>query len=407
MSYVLSRRASFWVAAVVAGLALWGSAAPTVAYPLYARAWHLTPTVTTAIFAIYPVVLIPVLLIFGNLSDVIGRRAAMLIGVVTLSAGSLALALAPDLGWVLAGRGLMGVGVGFALSPATAAMVEFGEPRRASSMTTAATATGLALATLVGGALVQYAPAPMHLSFWVLLVITVATAVAVGFMARHTRDETTGPWRPRALHLPRATRAPFLAGALGVSAAYACGAIFLALGAQIAHDLVRSDNALLNGAVISVSAAAIGVVAIVARRVPPLVTLPLGTGIAVVGFALLIGAGLAQSLVLFLLTAVVSGTAYSLLFSGGLALVAASAPQHHRGAVISTAFSLGYLIQAGAALGLGAIATSVGLQRAIEVGSPLIVALAALSIVISRISPPVPATTQLTTEPLTQGTSPD
>ena len=52
-----------------------------------------------------------------------------------------------------------------------------------------------------------------------------------------------------------------MAGALGISAAYAMGAIFLALGAQIARDLVRRDNAFLDGAIIALSAVAIGVVA--------------------------------------------------------------------------------------------------------------------------------------------------
>ena len=78
----LTPRASFWTAALVAGLALWASGAPTVVYPLYAAQWNLSPAVTTAIFAAYPVVLIPVLIIFGNLSDYIGRRAAILIGLV-------------------------------------------------------------------------------------------------------------------------------------------------------------------------------------------------------------------------------------------------------------------------------------------------------------------------------------
>ncbi len=172
----LSERGSFWTAASVAGLALWASGAPTVVYPLYAQQWELQPSVTTAIFAIYPIVLVPVLIVFGNLSDVIGRRAAILMGLGALTAGSIAFGLAPDLTWVFIGRALMGVGVGLSLSPATAAMVEFGGrdgARRASSATTAATATGLALATVVGGALVQYAPAPLHLSFWVLTAVTV------------------------------------------------------------------------------------------------------------------------------------------------------------------------------------------------------------------------------------------
>jgi hypothetical protein len=52
-------------------------------------------------------------------------------------------------------------------------MVEFspaGQASRAGSITTAAQALGLALALLVGGALIAYAPLPTRLNFWVLFV---------------------------------------------------------------------------------------------------------------------------------------------------------------------------------------------------------------------------------------------
>ena len=84
---VLGRRGSFWTAAAVAGISLWTSAAPTTSYPLYAKTWHLTPTATTAIFAVYPVVLVAFLLLFGQLSDFIGRRATMLYGVGAMLVG--------------------------------------------------------------------------------------------------------------------------------------------------------------------------------------------------------------------------------------------------------------------------------------------------------------------------------
>lgn len=390
----LSERGSFWTAASVAGLALWASAAPTVVYPLYAQEWQLEPSVTSAIFAIYPLVLVPVLIVFGNLSDVIGRRAVILMGLAALAAGSIAFGLAPDLTWVFVGRALMGVGVGLSLSPATAAMVEFGGrdgARRAGSATTAATATGLALATLVGGALVQYAPAPLHLSFWVLTAITLIVGVFTFLLPRHTRDESVAPWRPRAPRMPRDERPLFIAGTLAVSAAYAMGAIFLALGAQIARDLVRSDDAFVDGAVISLSAVAIGVVAVAARRLRPRLAVTLGPVLALVGLGLLIVAGLGHSLPAFIASSLVAGAGYSLMFAGGLGLVTVSAPAHHRAGVISAAYVVAYFVQAVAALGLGVLATASGLQIALEVGAPVIVLLGVAALAMANLPRRAPA----------------
>jgi hypothetical protein len=59
--YELGRRASFWVAAGVVGHTLWTRAAPAMTYPLLAEEWHLTHTVTTGIFAIYPIIVAAVL----------------------------------------------------------------------------------------------------------------------------------------------------------------------------------------------------------------------------------------------------------------------------------------------------------------------------------------------------------
>jgi MFS family permease len=73
----LGRQASFWVSAGVVAHTLWGSAAPAMTYQLYAEEWRLTHTVTTGIFAIYPIVVVTVLIFFGDISDHIGRRATL------------------------------------------------------------------------------------------------------------------------------------------------------------------------------------------------------------------------------------------------------------------------------------------------------------------------------------------
>ena len=77
---MLGRQVSFWVSAGVVAHTLWTSAAPAMTYRLYAEEWHLTHTVTTGIFAIYPIVVVTILIIFGDISDHIGRRTTMLVG---------------------------------------------------------------------------------------------------------------------------------------------------------------------------------------------------------------------------------------------------------------------------------------------------------------------------------------
>jgi MFS family permease len=384
----LSRKGTFWTAAAVAGLSLWTSAAPTTTYPLYARTWHLTPTATTAIFAVYPIVLVVFLLVFGQLSDYIGRRTAMLYGVGALLAGVLLFAIAPSVGWVYAGRALMGAGVGLALTPATAAAVEFsarGKAALASSITTAATATGLALATIVGGGLIEYAPAPRHLDFWVLLGVIALVLPFVWMMPRHTKDESQGHWRPRPIRVAKSIRLLYAASALAVTTAYAFGSVFLALGAQLARDLIGSTNIFVTGLVLAILSATGGLTAIATRRFPAGRQVLVGTGTVVAALALLEVSASTHSLPLFILTSLLGGISYGLLFSGGLGLITTHAPARHRGGTVSAVYLVAYVGQGAVALTLGLIATASGLSTALLLGVLAIGVLAVLTSVVAAL----------------------
>ena len=378
----LSRRASFWVAAAVVAIALWTSAAPTVSYPLYAAEWNLTPVVTTAIFAVYPLVLVVVLVLFGNLSDYIGRRQAILYGLAASLGGVLLFALAPNVGWIFVGRVLMGIGVGLSMSPATAAMVEFsapGQEKRASSITTASTAAGLALATLVGGVLIEYGPIPTHLNFWVLSAVVAGVAAAAWFLPRRTAAEAAGRWRPRPLAVPRGLRGSFAIAAAAVSGAFALGALILSLGVEIAQELIGSDNALVNGSVISLNAIVIGASALLVRRWRSDVIIAVGGVMTLIGVALLLLSSMEHSLALFLAAGIVTGVGYSSLFSGGLGLINATAPAHHRAGTVSSVYLVAYFLQGSIALFLGASATASGLQVALEIGVAVVAVLSVLA----------------------------
>lgn len=379
-----SSRLAFWTCAAVLALALWTSGAATPVYPLYSADWHLTPFLTTSVFAVYPLVLVIVLLVFGDLSDTIGRRASILLGVTASIIGVLLFAVAPNVGWLLVGRAFMGIGVGLSLSPATAKMIDVAGPvnsARTGAISTASTAVGLVFAILLGGALVQYGPFPLHLTYWVLLVVEAVVFVFVWRLDRD-RDPAAGRWRPRGIVVPRALWGAVAAAAVSVSASYALGAVVLSLGATIGTQLVGSTNAFVTGSIISLAMVTIGAVALLSRRIPLVVATPIALAATALGFVSLIAAASTHSLALFLAFCILAGAGYSLFFAAGLQIVGKYAPAHHRGGTLSAVYLVAYLAQGATALWLGAEATSSGLTHAVDVGAPAIVALALAALVL-------------------------
>lgn len=385
MAITWTPHGSRWAAASAVALALWASAAPTLIYPVYAAEWHLTTAVTTTVFAAYPVALIGTLLLLGGFAETVGNRGAILTGLGFLGLGALTFLLAPNLMLLLAGRAFMGIGVGLSLGPATSVIASTradGARDRTGAITAGASAVGLVTALVVGGASVQFGPSPLHTGYVALLAGAVVAVLAAWYLPRGVRSDGAR-WRPRRPAVPRQPL-PFLAGALGVSAAYALGAIFLGVGAQFARDTVRSDDAFVNGVVLAISAAAIGVVALLAGRLGTSVALRLGALAAVVAQALMITAGATHSMPVLVLYSLVGGAGYSLLFSGGVTLVTRSAHAEHRAATTSSAYLIAYLVQAAVALGVGALGTAHGLQTALVAGSVTVVALALAAVLTVR-----------------------
>ena len=68
-------------------LVMAGANLATALYALYAREFRFSSLVLTTIFVTYAVVLVPALVLFGRLSDRLGRRAVVGLGLVTVAAG--------------------------------------------------------------------------------------------------------------------------------------------------------------------------------------------------------------------------------------------------------------------------------------------------------------------------------
>jgi MFS family permease len=383
--FVLGRRASLVVSTGVAGHTLWASAAPALTYRLYAQEWHLTHTATTAIFAVFPIAVVAMLIGFGGISDQIGRRATMLLGLGASLIGAVLFAVAPDIWWVFAGRDFMGVGVGLSAGTSTAAILEFSshqDARRAASLTMMAQAGGFAAALLVGGALTEYGPWPTRLCFWVLAVLLAALTAATWFLPRHTAGEAKADWRPGMPFVPKDMRRAFATASTAMMVAYTFGVLVLSFGGQVEHDLIGSSNALLNGAVLALFPIVLAPVGIVAKRLSSRIALGIGSVASVFGMGLLALAVSRHDLLTYLIATATAGAAYSLLFVGGLGLVNTGS-SHHRGAVFSALYLVGYLSMGALALVLGVVATVWGLGLAVYLGAVVITIVSLATLVLA------------------------
>jgi MFS family permease len=384
----LGKPASLAVSAGVVGHALWTSAAPALTYRLYASEWRLSPAVTMGLFAAYPIAVVAVLAGLGGLSDRIGRRCAMLLGLGFSLLGAVFLAVAPDVGWVFAGRALMGIGVGLSAGPATAAVLEFSshpDSKRAASLTIAAQAGGFAAGLLVGGALTEYAPWPTHLCFWVLAAVLLVLLAATWRLPRDSGREDRSATRRKAAFVPKELRRAFATASMASMTAYTFGVLVLSLGGQVEHDLIGSPNALLNGAVLALFPLVLGPVGIAAKVLSPRIALSVGSVASASGMGLLALAVARHDLVTYLSATAVAGAGYSLLFIGSLQLITSAAPLHQRGGVLSALYLLAYLSMAVVALVLGVIATARGLAFAVDLGAATIAAMSASTLLLANI----------------------
>jgi uncharacterized membrane protein len=106
---------------------------------------------------------------------------------------------------------------------------------------------------------------------------------------------------------------------------------------------------------------------------------------------LLVMAAGRHDLLAYLASTAVAGAGYSLLFVGGLQLINAAVPMHHRGGVLSALYLLGYLSMGVVALVLGVLATARGLRLAVDLGAGAITIMSIATLVLAFVRRADPA----------------
>jgi MFS family permease len=147
------------------------TAAPSPLYRIYQSEWRFSTATLTVVFAVYALVLLVTLLVFGSVSDDFGRRYTTVAGLAAFAAACGVFLVAGGVAPLIVGRALQGVAVGLATGALGAMLLELQPPgsRLAPLVSVAGPSLGLAIGGFGTSALVQYGPARTHLVWWLLL----------------------------------------------------------------------------------------------------------------------------------------------------------------------------------------------------------------------------------------------
>jgi MFS family permease len=335
------------LASIIVSL-LAASSAPTPLYAVYQGEWGFSPITTTVVFGVYALAVLAALLVFGKISDHVGRRPVLFVSLAGQAVAMVVFATAGSVGVLMAGRVIQGVATGAALGAIGAGLLDI-DRIKGSVANSFAPPVGTATGALISGLVVQYLPAPTHLVYYALLVVFALQAVGVALLRESvTRKPGALASMTPEIKLPRPARKAIAVAVPVLFSAWSLAGFYGSLGPAIISGLAHSDSVVYGGLPLFVLAGAAAVSVPLLREVPTRTVMVIGVvtliaGIAVTLLSIGSGAGGTGPETGFFVGSAVAGFGFGAGFQGGIRLVMPLVRAHERAGVLSLLYVVSYL----------------------------------------------------------------
>ncbi|MFF9347291.1 MFS transporter [Streptomyces sp. NPDC014734] len=362
-----------------------GTTAPTPLYPLYGDAFGFTPFTVTVVFAVYAIGVVAGLLVFGRLSDQVGRRPVLIASTALSGCAALVFLLAQNVPTMLAARVVSGFSAALVTGAATASLAErLGPDSRLRPATLALFANmgGLACGTLLTGILADVAPSPLRTPWVIMLVLAAVGVLGVASSGESAEHRTGFSLRFQPLRIPGEIRADFLRSVMAAGAGFAVLGVLTAVTGLFLGTVLHRSGHTPTGLVVFTAFACTALGQLLVRFLGPRTALPVACA-GLVAAATLITVAMATATPTSLITgAAVNGLATGIAVGHGLGGITTRVAPRHRGGSVSAFFAILYTMLAVPAIGVGVLIRQIGLRPAGETFGAVVAALA-LGVLIS------------------------
>lgn len=374
-----SRRAGVWLITSAFFLIMLGVTLPTPLYPIYEHRYTFAPVMITVIFSAYAGGTITALLFCGHLSDEIGRRHVLLPGVGIAALSAVTFIAARGIPELLLGRVLSGLSAGIFSATAPAAIVDLVPPeerRKASTIAIGGDVLGLACGPLTAGLLAQNLAFPIRVPYAVDLALLIPATLALLLAPESVKPKGHGVHlRMQRLQIPGEIRSTFIRAAIAGMCGFAISGLFNAIVPSFLRTVLHYRSHALAGTLVFVFLAFAAAGQLGVQRLPRKGALPGACALMLAGLGLMTAGVVLGSLPLFFASAVLSGLGDGLALGFGIAQINQEIDER-RGEITATYFVLLYIGISTSAIGVGLMATVVGLPVAALVFCGIVGALA-------------------------------
>ncbi|WP_130929603.1 MFS transporter [Pseudomonas sp. Sample_20] len=383
MNNFASHRSSLWFLAITLLSFLAASTAPTPLYHLYQDQLHFSAAMLTLIFAVYAFSLLAALLTVGSLSDHLGRKPVIFSAVLLNALAMLLFIYADSVSWLISARVLQGFATGMATAVLSATLLD-SDRQQGPLINSVAPLLGMALGGLGCGLLAEFAPAPLQLTYWLLLALFVLQGMYVWRLPESVSRQggALASLRPT-LHVPVQARSTLWRVLPLNTATWALGGFYASLAPSLVRTATGSTSNLIGGATVAALTVTGALMIFTMRNRPAAQALRLGASLLPVGLILILLGVHGASLPLFFFGTLVAGCGFGSGFLGAVRSLVPLALPHERAGLMSAYYVLSYLAFCLPALLAGYLARNFGLLATTDGYGVVLIVLAVAALLLS------------------------
>ncbi|SAK93812.1 Major Facilitator Superfamily protein [Caballeronia catudaia] len=248
---------------------------------------------------------------------------------------------------LLLARVVPGVATGACTGAVTALIVDMQpNPKIGAWVAGGSSPFGLAIGAVLAGVLIQRAPSPLTLVYWVLLVSYVFLMGAMPFVPEQPlKRPGASIWqavRPR-FGVPQIVRPAFVGIIPALFAEWAPCGLYLSLGSSMIAHLLGAHDHMVIGLVLASFFVPAPIATVLSGHLTQDARMVLGIGALAVGVTLTLVAARVHSLARYAIASITAGSGFGITFASTIAAIPSAAPVGDRSQTFAMTFAMAYI----------------------------------------------------------------